>query len=475
MRKFSLILGAVLSFGVAASNGADLDQFTRTQDAAISGHNIEHLNSVTEEECATACLDLQRSNWCVSFDYYKNSSACDLSDKRAHDVGGLKTDYVGNPYDHYSLHEPVLEQFTHTENAAISGFNTEQLTGVTPEDCASACLDASRSPWCVSFDYHKNTSKCDLSNKSANLVGGLKIDYAGNPYDHYGRVLPTGVPNPIPGNRHVLLIGIDGLRGDSIQCAGCASTPAMDSLIASGAFHSDVVAGGIQSTYSGPGWSSVFTGYWADEHGVTSNSSGLTLQKPHVFDLIKDAYPTAETAVVADWFNLTNNLLPADVDYVVANSNKNSQQATDTVKNWLNMPNPPVAIFYYLHNVDIHTHSYAPLHATYQQKVTAEDAQIQQVLDALVQRPHYQNEEWLIVVTSDHGGLNTGHGGQSASERNTFVILNNNYLNPGKASYCVGNLDSVALTQVDGTTPHILDFLGLPNTTAGVKHPSCGN
>ncbi|MCY1383773.1 hypothetical protein D9M69_719310 [compost metagenome] len=97
------------------------------------------------------------------------------------------------------------------------------------------------------------------------------------------------------------------------------------------------------------------------------------------------------------------------------------------------------------------------------------------MLTALTSRPNYANEEWLIVVTSDHGGIGSSHGGQTAAERDTLLILNNNHQNPLKTSYCVGNLGGTALTQVDGTTPHILDFLGLPNTTEGQKHPACGN
>ncbi|MGO4778604.1 alkaline phosphatase family protein, partial [Lysobacter sp. 2RAB21] len=181
---------------------------------------------------------------------------------------------------------------------------------------------------------------------------------------------------------------------------------------------------------------SVFTGFWADQHGVTSNDITLPLKKPHVFDLIKQAYPTATTAVVADWANLTANLRPATVDQAVANAAKNSQQATDTVIQWLDQTYAPTAIFYYLHNVDIHVCCYAPGNATYQQKLLAEDAQIKQVLDALTRRPNYLNEEWLIVVASDHGGLNSGHGGQSPDERDALLVLNNRYGNPSRTPYC---------------------------------------
>jgi len=250
----------------------------------------------------------------------------------------------------------------------------------------------------------------------------------------------------------------------------------MSALIAGGAFHGNLLAGGTkQATVSGPGWSSVFTGFWADKHGVTSNDTNLKVLKTHVFDQIKQTWPTATTAVVGDWFNITHNLRPAKADFVVANAAKNSQEATDVVKGWLGWKNPPTAIFYYLHNVDIHAPSYDPFNAYYQGKIAGEDQQIAQVLAALTARANYANEEWLIVVTSDHGGTGSGHGGQTAAERSTLLILNNNYLNPLKASYCQGNLSATAKLQVDGATPHILDFLGLPNGSEGQKHSACGN
>ncbi|WP_431100034.1 alkaline phosphatase family protein [Roseateles noduli] len=370
-----------------------------------------------------------------------------------------------------------LTSFTRTINAAISGYNREHLTAVTPEACAAACLNDSRKSWCVSFDFYKNAQQCDLSDKRAADVGGLKTDYAGNPYDHYSLIPGPGVPNPIVGpngRKHVLVVGIDGLRGDALFCASCVATPALSALAGSGAFHGNVLAGGSQATLSGPGWGTLFTGFWADQHGVTSNDIALPLKKPHLFDRIKTAYPTATVAVVGDWANITGNLKPAGADFVVANAAKNSQQATNAVKGWLSWTNPPTAIFYYLHNVDIHAASYDPFNAYYQSKIAGEDAQIQQVLDALAARPTYAAEEWLIVVVSDHGGTGSGHGGQSAGERDATLILTNSYRNPTKPAYCQGDLTGTTLPQTGALTPHVLDFLGLPNDTAGTKHPACG-
>jgi len=71
-----------------------------TANAAIYGHNNVHLNDVTIEQCKDSCC---ANPQCKSFDYSKQSSDCDLSYSSASDVGGLKTNYPGNPYDHYAL------------------------------------------------------------------------------------------------------------------------------------------------------------------------------------------------------------------------------------------------------------------------------------------------------------------------------------------------------------------------------------
>src|SRR3989344_8989958 len=114
-----LLAAACLPLCAQASG---LPDFTLTPNAAISGYNRENLTIVTPAQCAEACQGSERSGWCVSFDFNKTTSACDLSHKRAGDVGGLKTDYSGNPYDHYSLKPDPLKAFARVPNAAISGY-----------------------------------------------------------------------------------------------------------------------------------------------------------------------------------------------------------------------------------------------------------------------------------------------------------------------------------------------------------------
>ena len=74
--------------------------YSVTNNAAISGHNKKKVSGGLDA-CKKAC-DNERSFFCKSFDYVKRNGSCDLSDKTAEEVGGLKTDYSGNPYDHYA-------------------------------------------------------------------------------------------------------------------------------------------------------------------------------------------------------------------------------------------------------------------------------------------------------------------------------------------------------------------------------------
>ncbi len=88
------IMLGILGVSISISAG----NYMHIPNAAISGHNTKHLSNVSVQDCMEAC---DQELWCQSFDYYKGKNQCDLSKKTADEVGGLKTNYTGNPYDHY--------------------------------------------------------------------------------------------------------------------------------------------------------------------------------------------------------------------------------------------------------------------------------------------------------------------------------------------------------------------------------------
>ena len=100
-------------------------EFQYVSSAAISGHNdLGQLANVTPAQCALACNE---TDGCQSFDYHKNDAKCDLSSALASDdeVGGLKTDYRDNPYDHYSrvrqdVTGPIFNMYPMRRSAGIT-------------------------------------------------------------------------------------------------------------------------------------------------------------------------------------------------------------------------------------------------------------------------------------------------------------------------------------------------------------------
>lgn len=104
--------------------------------------------------------------------------------------------------------------------------------------------------------------------------------------------------------KRVLIIGMDGTRPDALAKA---KTPTFDRLIKEGAFtdNANILGERYQKndTISGPGWSSILTGVWADKHGVHDNNfKGKNYELfPHFFKRLKRERPDAKTASLVSW------------------------------------------------------------------------------------------------------------------------------------------------------------------------------
>ena len=51
------------------------------------------------------------------------------------------------------------------------------------------------------------------------------------------------------------------------------------------------------------------------------------------------------------------------------------------------------------------------------------DEYVGALLMAMEKRPTVQKEDWLIVVSTDHGGRGKGHGNNTPEERTIFLIV----------------------------------------------------
>ncbi|HWB63890.1 MAG TPA: alkaline phosphatase family protein, partial [Chitinophagales bacterium] len=227
--------------------------------------------------------------------------------------------------------------------------------------------------------------------------------------------------------RKVLFIGIDGTRADALQQA---HTPYIDSLFASpGLSTYNAWCAGI--TISGPTWSSMLTGVWFNKHGVTNNNyTGSDFNTyPYFTTLAKQLKPNLYCAEVCEWPPLIDD---------VYNDNFNlrlhvpdGQGATTCATAATVLANDSIDfMFVYFDQVDLTGHSsgFSPTNPAYITAIENVDSCVGVVLDALHNRAHYADEDWLVILMTDHGGIGTGHGGNTDQERQIWWIASGNDL-----------------------------------------------
>lgn len=237
-----------------------------------------------------------------------------------------------------------------------------------------------------------------------------------------------------PPFRKVVVFGIDGCRFDAIEKA---STPHLDRLIAAGtlATNTTIIAPRPvnSDTTSGPGWSSLMTGVWSDKHRVTSNGffKRNFEQYPHWFARLKQSQPERMTVSFDGWGPIHKHIVSAADFSEDFRGNSKDYEAVDrkiTERSIavLSERNPD-AMFVYLGNVDEtgHKHGFHPTVVPYIAAIEKVDEQIGEILAAIARRPKINDEDWLAIVCTDHGGRGKDHGkGHDVPEiTNTFLIV----------------------------------------------------
>lgn len=227
--------------------------------------------------------------------------------------------------------------------------------------------------------------------------------------------------------RKVLFIGIDGCRWDAVQTANATN---IDGLLATSVYSGDGL--NAYPTWSGNGWSSMLTGTWHTKHGVTDNTfAGSNFLQYPDFITRAETYDTSlRTISCVHWAPLNTLLLNvADQKLTFATDLDVKNAAVNALGN----DNPNI-LFVAFDDVDHAGHSYGfqPAIPEYIDAIEITDSYVGEILTALYARPNYSNEEWLVILTTDHGGNIAGHGGGSLEERTIFTIYQNNNIQPSQ-------------------------------------------
>lgn len=224
--------------------------------------------------------------------------------------------------------------------------------------------------------------------------------------------------------RKVLVIGIDGTRSDALQQA---NTPHIDSLIATGLYTWNAWHCGI--TVSGPSWSDIMCGVWEAKHGVTSNSytNSNYDQYPYFITRAKELIPDLYAVQVTEWAPMSDDVYNDGWDVKIKVPDGQGTPTAEAAVQYIAVDSLD-AMFVYFDAVDLagHASGFTPSNPNYMAAIEGVDTHVGTVINAVKARPTYAQENWLILLITDHGGVGTGHGGNSDNERHIWWIASGN-------------------------------------------------
>lgn len=258
-------------------------------------------------------------------------------------------------------------------------------------------------------------------------------------------------------NRKAVFIIVDGVPADVVE----RLDPPGLRAIADSSGYTRSYQGGVRGTYSqtptisAPGYNNILTGVWANKHNVVDNDiANPNYNYWNLFRLLEKKSSRYRTAVFSTWRDNRTRLIgegleeagDISLDYYVDGLEHNTARFPhDTLRMFIRDIDDSVtteAIRYikekgpdltwiYLEFTDDMGHKYgdspqleaAVLHA---------DSLVNAVWNTVSSRDAMFQEDWLLLVTTDHGRDETmgrDHGGQSDRERAGWIVTNSTNLN----------------------------------------------
>lgn len=258
--------------------------------------------------------------------------------------------------------------------------------------------------------------------------------------EHFNSKLPKGKTE-----KKAIIIGYDGCRAD-ILATKSDDNSAVSAVLKDGGSINLLYCGGVnypekntQDTSTAPGWCSILTGQWADVHGVTGNDIPKSMDAKTLMTTLTEDGTIGSASFITKWaghFSRKNATYLPEVDYctehalpVTFTKCDGDEASHETVMAEVADPACSDFIFVIYEPTDStgHNEGFSFNNPAYKEAFAKMDAYGYETIEAIKARETYDTEDWLIIVTSDHGGIKTGHGKASIQERMTFAVMNKEF------------------------------------------------
>lgn len=256
--------------------------------------------------------------------------------------------------------------------------------------------------------------------------------------DHFNAPLSEGKKV-----KKAIVIGYDGCRLDALEGIDQNPDGALSTFLADGAKLYTSYCGGVpypklnkQMTSTAPGWCSMLTGVWADKHGIKDNGQIKSLDYLTLLTTLVEDKTIEKSAFYVSWgghFEWDDSTYLDEKKYTqekglavtmlcAGDDNGTKENVIADLKN----KDCSDFIFSILEHCDHTGHGegfFADTEA-YKKAFKDGDTAAKEILDAIYARETFNEEDWLIIFTSDHGGTGKVHGFFTMQERYTFIAVN---------------------------------------------------
>lgn len=288
----------------------------------------------------------------------------------------------------------------------------------------------------------------ELFRQNVALVGYENTIETAIPQTELFNVIKSHFESPLAEGKTVkkaIIIGYDGCRADvlkEMQYEKSAIASVLNdggSIILSYCGGVNYPAKNTQDTSTAPGWCSILTGVWADAHGITENGIQKSLEYKTLLTTLVEDKTIDSASFITKWaghFSRKKSTYILEKEYceenninVSFNKCKNDEASHEYTLSEIDKKDCADFIFVIYEPTDStgHNYGFSINNPRYKEAFKTADLYGMEVIEAIKSRETYETEDWLIIITSDHGGIGTEHGDASVQERMTFIVANKEF------------------------------------------------